>query len=200
MKFLIDNSKPETMDALFAGQLLTPLTRYSNWSPGCFGVDNGCYSGFKPNEFRALLMREEKNKRGCLFVTVPDVVGNARRTLELWKYRHRFVPPTWPLALVAQNGIEDMDIPWSEFACVFYGGDDSFKCSQAVMDVARTAKILGKHNHLGRCNSDRRFSNWHGIADTCDGSGVSRGLGKHLARIRGGLNERFLFNGVTGAD
>jgi hypothetical protein len=186
MKFLIDNSKPETFDPLFAGQLLTPLTRYRNWSPSYFAIDNGAFSGFDSAAFAALLKREKPNQSGCLFVCCPDVVGSAARTLDLFRHRERWIDPTWPLAFVAQNGIEDLECPFEEFDCLFIGGDNSFKSAKSTMDLVKTAKLLGKHVHIGRVNCEARFRNFAGIADTCDGSGVSRGLGRHLARIKGG--------------
>ena len=67
MKFLIDKSpkdvgrKMALHPDLVAGQLLTPLTRYSN-AGGVFAIDNGAFSGFPAREFAALLTREEKNR------------------------------------------------------------------------------------------------------------------------------------------
>lgn len=198
MKYLIDNSEPKEMDDLFEGQLLTPLTAYRNWSPQRFAIENGCFKRFRYREFKRLIEREKQNKDGCIYVTCPDVVGCAVRTLALFELRHKWIPKGWPIALVAQNGLEDMEIPWSEFQCLFIGGDDEFKRSPFIMETAIEAKNKGKHVHLGRCQSDRRHANWNGIADTADGSGISRGLGRHLKRIKGGLKEKYLFDGVTG--
>jgi len=194
MKFLIDNSKfNETYADFVAGQLLTPLTNYRNWSPDYFAIDNGAFSGFKLNAFRRLLNRQEPNRAGCQFVCVPDVVGNARRTLEIWERRHEVVDG-WPLALVAQDGLEDLSVPWGEFECLFIGGTNEFKSSAAAWDLIQTAKILKKHVHIGRVNSSARFENFADVADTCDGSGVSRGLCKHFQRIIGGRQNGRLFD------
>jgi hypothetical protein len=178
MKFLIDKSANDILAKrtkhpdYIAGQLLTPLTRFSNGG-GTFAIDNGAFSGFDSKAFRSLLQREEPNKPACLFVTIPDVVGNARRTLEIWRTRARFAQH-WPAAFVAQDGIEDMEIPWDDMAAVFIGGRDPWKDSQAALDIVKTAKVLGVHVHVGRVNTAKRFRLFSEAgADTCDGSGIA---------------------------
>lgn len=179
MKFLIDKSpadvsrKMELAPEIVMGQLLTPLTRYKNHS-GSFAMDNGCFSEFHESAFISLLERDKVYRAECKFVTCPDIVGNARRTMELWEHRRKWIPTNWPTALVLQNGIEDMSIPWDELDAVFIGGDDRFKDGQAVVDIIKTAKILGKWVHVGRVNGVDRFSHFESKgADSCDGSGVS---------------------------
>jgi hypothetical protein len=178
MKFLIDKS-PKDVERkaglhpdLVGGQLLTPLTRYRN-AKRKYGIDNGAYSGFDLAAFLSLLKREEENREQCLFVTVPDIVGSARRTLEIWRHQHQIFKP-WPLALVMQDGMEDMDIPWDEIAAVFIGGCDPWKDSKAALDIVKTAKTLQKHSHVGRVNTIKRFKLFSEAgADTCDGSGIA---------------------------
>lgn len=178
MKFLIDKSsadidrKMEQHGDYIAGQLLTPLTRYSNFG-GTFAIDNGAFSGFDANAFKNLLAREAANRTRCLFVTIPDVVGSARRTLELWRHRARFAQ-YWPMAFVAQDGAEDLEIPWDEMSAVFIGGRDPWKDSQSALDIVKTAKTLGLHVHVGRVNTAKRYRLFADVgADTCDGSGVA---------------------------
>ncbi len=69
------------------GQLLTPLTRYTLRDPGRpWAIDNGAFAGFDARAFLSLLEREKHHRENCLFVTVPDVVGAARRmTLGRWE-------------------------------------------------------------------------------------------------------------------
>jgi hypothetical protein len=57
---------------------------------------------------------------------------------------------------------------------VFIGGSTKFKESNAAMACAKAAKILGKIVHVGRINTPERWTRWSKIADSCDGSGVSR--------------------------
>lgn len=176
MKFLIDKSPADVErkaeSALVGGQLLTPLTRYRNWG-GKFAIDNGAFSGFRAGDFKKLLAREVGRKDDCLFVTIPDVVASARRTLELWHFRNRWTDG-WPMALVAQDGLEDLPVPWAELSALFIGGGDPWKDSKASQDLVRTAKTLGVHVHVGRVNTPKRYELFAELgADTCDGSGVA---------------------------
>lgn len=176
MKFLMDVTpkKFEKLkgNSLVLGQLITPLTMHSN-AGSQFAIDNGAFSKFDREGFRKLLEREAPNRDRCLFVTVPDIVANSRRTLEIWRYRNQFVLD-WPLALVAQDGLEDMEIPWHEFGTIFIGGGDPWKDSSSSIDIVKTAKTLGKHVHVGRVNQIKRFRRFDAAgADTCDGSGVA---------------------------
>lgn len=178
MKFLIDTNPPKiekwVRDApdFVAGQLIVPASTRRNWE-GVFGMDNSAYVKFDIVKFMRLQLNQQKWKKNCLFVTCPDVPGDARRTLEIWKHRDMF-SNGFELSLVLQNGIEDMDIPWSETPTVFVGGKDPWKESQACMDLVRTAKILGKHVHCGRVNQIKRFELYSDAgADTCDGSSIA---------------------------
>lgn len=178
MRILLDTSPAKLREHpsdLIGGQLITPLTRYSNHG-GVFAIDNGAFSSFDLSAFRSLLVRDYEHRSRCLFVAIPDVVGNARRTMELWRHRDRFVPHSckWPLALVAQDGVENMDIPWEEMSAIFIGGIDPWKESRACADIVITAKRLGIHVHVGRVNTSKRFLRFRELgADTCDGSGLA---------------------------
>ena len=192
MQYLFDKS-PATINSkidsdLIRGQLLTPLTNYKIWD-GEYGIDNGAYSGFDSDAFQRLLKRARPHVDRCLFVTVPDIVGNARRTLELWKHRHEFIPPRWKYALVAQDGIEDLDIPWPELDVLFIGGMDPWKHSRAADDVIRTSLTLGKPVHVGRVNTPKRFKRFDELGcATCDGTGASIFSDEMLGKIEIEMN------------
>jgi hypothetical protein len=79
-----------------------------------------------------------------------------------------------PRALVLQDGINDVAIPWSKIEAVFVGGTDEFKSSTEAFAAARCAKILGKWVHVGRVNTPERMQGWLEFADSIDGSGISR--------------------------
>ena len=183
MKFLIDTN-PKQVQVLYkeypayvAGQLIQPMHTRSNWG-GRFGLDNAAFVSFNPKKFMALQKRNQENSDNCLFVTCPDVVGNMRRTLEIWRHRERF-QCGFPLTLVLQNGAEDLDIPWNETAAVFIGGIDPWKESQSCVDLIKTAQIFGLHVHCGRVNQIKRFQFMSELGvDTCDGSGVAQ-YGNH---------------------
>jgi len=157
------------------GQLLTPLTRYTMQNPALpWAIDNGAFSRFEEKNFLSLLQREEHHKANCLFVTVPDVVESARRTLEVFD-RWKGKLTAWPMALACQDGQEDFPIPWDEIAAVFIGGSTNWKLSPAAAQCVKAAKTLGKWAHVGRVNDPARFTYFEELgADSIDGTGVSR--------------------------
>lgn len=156
------------------GQLITPLSRYRPWS-GMFGVDNGAFSGFNEKQFLSLLSRLKPHRERCFFVAAPDIVANARRTLDSFTYRWAEELIPWPAALVAQDGIEDLPIPWPAIRALFIGGSTKWKLSNAALDVIRCAKLLGKWVHIGRVNTVHRMRYFTKLGcDSFDGSGLSR--------------------------
>lgn len=157
------------------GTLLTPLTRFTLRRPELpWGIDNGAFARFDEKSFLSLLKREEHHKANCLFVTVPDVVGSARRTLEVFEH-WRGQLAGWPLALACQDGQENMPIPWNDIAAVFIGGSTNWKLSEAAEQCIKAAKALGKWAHVGRVNDPARFAYFEELgADSIDGTGISR--------------------------
>lgn len=157
------------------GQLLTPLTRYSLRNPEMpWAVDNGAFAGFEEKAFLSLLKREEARRATCIFVTAPDVVGSARRTLEVFeRWKARLLG--WPLALACQDGQQDLPIPWDDIAAVFIGGSTNWKLSDHAAQCIKAAKALGKWAHVGRVNDPARFEHFEKLgADSIDGTGISR--------------------------
>jgi hypothetical protein len=156
-------------------QLLTPLTRFRRQDQqGFFAIDNGAFAGFDANAFKSLLEREWESRLLCRFVAVPDVVASARRTLEVFEY-WRYKLTGWPLALVAQDGQEELSIPWEAIEAVFIGGSTGWKLGKHAADVCRAAKAMGKWVHAGRVNTPARFEYFEKLgADSIDGTGLSR--------------------------
>lgn len=179
MLALLDNG--QDLDACAAelgasvGQLLTPLTRYRLRDPTRpWAIDNGFYSAQDIPAFMSLLAREEARRADCLFVSSPDVVGSARRTLELFEHWHVKLKG-WRVALVCQDGQEDLPIPWSEIDAVFIGGSTNWKCGPHVEHIIRAAKALEKWVHVGRVNTPMRWDHFEKLgADSCDGNGIGQ--------------------------
>lgn len=176
MKVMLDCSPAKIMQyreryGVDLWQLCTPLTQYARATGIPYGLDNGCFGQFDQKIWERLLDRADIDRP--VFVVVPDMVADAQRTSELFDW---FFSRTQelPRALALQNGIEHVRIPWKDIAAVFIGGDDDFKCSPVAMRAARTAKMLGKWVHVGRVNTASRVRNWAGLADSIDGSGISR--------------------------
>ncbi len=153
-----------------AGQLLTPLTRYTK-GDNVFAIDNGAFSNFNEKNFISLLKREEEHKNDALFVACPDKVGDHKETLALYNDLSHLCEG-WKVAFVAQDGYDGM--PQNANA-LFIGGTNKFKDSNDAIHAVECALQDGKHVHIGRVNTPSRFIKFDSIgAHTCDGSGVSR--------------------------
>lgn len=113
-------------------------------------------------------------QRPGLFAVVPDVVGDARATRELFDHYAPFVQSTKQrLAYAAQDGSECYPPPWDDFDVLFVGGSDEFKLSEPTWSLCREAKERGKWVHNGRVNSLRRLR-------ACYVSGVDSADGTYL--------------------
>lgn len=172
-------------------QLRTPLTGYK-LSGKPYGLDNGCFTKFNKKKWLSLIDEavETKAVNDCKFVTLPDVVGDARRTVELYNWFLYEVPELYqlPRCLVLQDGISNVDINWRWVGAVFVGGSDNFKISPEAINACKTAKMLGKWVHVGRVNTIERVNNWIGLADSIDGSGISK-YDHMLERVLSAINK-----------
>ena len=175
MKFLIDGSskrikfRREQADEIIAGQLLTPLTGYKKCEE-VFGVDNGGFSGAKPEAFSRILKRQFEHRDNCLFAAVPDKVGDHKDTASMWEdYQH--LADGYKKAFVVQDGFDE----WPKNADgIFIGGSTEFKDSYEVEQIVKSALDSKMHVHIGRVNTFDRFYHFHRLgAHTCDGSGIS---------------------------
>lgn len=152
-------------------QLRTPLTANAiGHAP--YGLDNGCFKRFDQKTWERMVKETETIKM-AKFICLPDIVGNAQRTMELF-YEFELMTNGLPRALVLQDGINDVTIPWRKISAVFVGGSDAFKISPEAIQTCKAAKMLGKWVHVGRVNTVERMQNWRGLADSIDGSGISK--------------------------
>jgi len=156
-------------------QLFTPLTRRDPQRPeSMFAMDNGAFARFDPEGFQRMLEKHSERRSLCRFVAVPDVVGSARRTAECFEeWRDRI--NGWPLAFVAQDGQEDLPIPWRLFSAVFIGGSTEWKMGKHAAGIVKAAKAIGKWCHVGRINTPGRLEHFESLgADSCDGTGLAQ--------------------------
>jgi queuosine biosynthesis protein QueD len=157
------------------------------------GVDNNCFSGFDEPAYRRLLGL--LTGIVVLWVTAPDVVGDDIATLALFeKWEPVLHGMGFPVALVAQDGLTVDRVPWDRIECLFIGGTDDWKLSEAAVELCREAKRRGKLVHVGRCNSFVRIRAAAAMgADSVDGSQFSwwpdRYIPKGLKWIRKSLAE-----------
>jgi hypothetical protein len=92
-------------------------------------ADNGAYSNkFDEAKWWAFLEHNVHRAKTCLFATAPDVVGDAGATLDRslpWLQPIRELG--YPAALVAQDGLEELTVPWDDFDVLFIGRVNSLK-------------------------------------------------------------------------
>lgn len=163
------------------GQLLTPLTRFTLRDRALpWAIDNGAFSKFNPHAFLSLLEREDHDKTNCLFVVAPDVVGSARRTSEIFqRWQPHLHGRGYPIAYVAQDGQEDIPVPWDAIAAIFIGGSTQWKVSSHAVACIKAAQALEKWVHVGRVNDPSRFAWCEELGvDSVDGSGI--GMYSHM--------------------
>lgn len=134
--------------------------------------DNCAFTDFDAVRFTEWLERMVPYRATCLFVAVPDVVGDAAATLARYVTWAEAMAD-WPLAYVAQDGSEAHDIPPSASA-LFVGGTTAWKESEAAISMIRRAQERGLHVHVGRVNWWRRYTLFRVLAGsehfTCDGT------------------------------
>ena len=158
-----------------AGNLIRPGERWA--------ADNDAFLAWDQTRFLRMLNRID-GKPGCLFVAAPDVVADARATLSrYWDWWYEITGRGLPIAMVGQDGAEELDIPWDAIDAWFIGGSTAWKLSAAAETVAAEAKARGKWVHMGRVNSRRRLRYAIEIGcDSIDGTGWSMFPDKYIAK------------------
>jgi hypothetical protein len=159
------------------GQLFTPrLLTGLDIAEGCgirWAADNDCFNGFDPDRYLDLL-QAISYRAGCLFVTAPDVVADARATVALFEHWQPVLAGVWatvnetdvepevavhqPIALVAQDGLERLPVPWEHLQALFVGGSSQWKLGPHAAARVREAKQRGKWVHVGRVNTLQRVA------------------------------------------
>lgn len=150
-------------------------------------ADNGCYGSGYPgdDEWLSWLEGQSFGIGNCLFATAPDVVGDAARTLaRSGPYLPIIRDLGYPAALVAQDGLERLDVPWDSFDALFIGGSTEWKMGGHARELVAEARMRGKWVHFGRVNSYLRYSYAHAIGcDSVDGTYLTYGPSVNLPRL-----------------
>lgn len=206
MIYLANPSTPAIRSAI-AGRQLAAIMSPAQGNrlpqlPALFALDNGCGPGKDgqpgtgyPGDRAYLEFLSRMSARGrerCLFATAPDVLGDAAATLErsarfVYKIRGWF---GLPVALVAQDGLEGLDVPWTWFDVLFIGGSTAWKLGPAARSLTAEAKARGKRVHMGRVNSLRRLRYAEAIGcDSADGTYLTFGPDLNLPVVLGWLRD-----------
>lgn len=150
--------------------------------------DNGLFSSKGERAFdltKWITWLAKGDRSTCLGISAPDKVGDAKTTLE----RSLPVLPMiremgYKAALVAQDGLEDLTIPWDAFDTLFIGGSTEWKLGPEAAAISREAKRRGKWVHMGRVNSYKRFKYAASIGcDSVDGTFLCFAPTINLARL-----------------
>ncbi len=190
MLFLGNASSPRVRDAMTdgtMGMLATPNEGRAPLPAVVWAADNGCFSinYVGDDAWLGWLTRHADHAARCLFATAPDVVGDAVATLAR---STPFLPLIRALgyraALVAQDGLEHLTVPWDDFDALFIGGTTEWKLGAHARRLVAEAKARGKHVHMGRVNSSRRWAYAEYIGcDTVDGTFLAFGPDQNLRRM-----------------
>lgn len=173
------------------GHLLTPgnRNRESVWSTGLpVGVDNECFT--KLNKPAYIAMLRALRGRRVLWVSAPDVVADARATLlRFSKWVAVLEYYGVPIAFVAQDGQENLTMPWSRIRCLFIGGSTAWKMGEHAARLIGEAHDRGKWVHVGRINSLARLGHFDQLpVDSFDGGQFSMFpdayIPKYLERLK----------------
>jgi len=180
MALLLVSGATRTVGKFPVGRLVVPRGRNRPealaLTAGRWAMDNGAFREFDCGAFVRMLERFYPYRSGCLFVSVPDALGNAATTLLLWPFWSRLVRGIgYPAAFVAQDGQTVETAPWDEMACLFIGGTTTWKLGREARTLAAYAKARGLWLHVGRVNSRRRLRYITQMgADSYDGTSVSK--------------------------
>ena len=156
-----------------------------------WGMDSGCFSNknFTWLKYYSWLIR--KCNYDCIFVPVPDVVGNAQETLKLFnKFYSLFKNLPCNIAFVAQDGTSDIDIPWEKFHTLFIGGTTDWKLGEEVKQLIKQGQYMEKWIHIGRVNTISRMKYFAEMkVDSVDGTCAIYGPNVNIPKLIRWINK-----------
>jgi hypothetical protein len=141
-------------------QIVTPASGNRILAGVHWCADNAAFTGAYPGDgkYLAWLSARAADVGRCAFATAPDVVGDAAATLaRSTPMLDRIRALGYPAALVAQDGLEHLPVPWASFDVLFLGGTTAWKLGPAAADLTAQARRRGVPVHMGRVNSLRRL-------------------------------------------
>lgn len=185
----------EAMNSGVLAMITTPAQGNVIPAAAAWCADNSCFGDDYPGdvEFIRWLARRQPDAGRCVFVAAPDVPrqpdgtlrGDAKATLRRSEPFLEIIRALgYPAALVAQNGLEDLTVPWDTFDVLFLGGDDAWKLGPHARRLTLEAREHGKHVHMGRVNSLRRlrYADAIGCA-SADGTYLAFGPDVNLPKV-----------------
>lgn len=189
MRYFATPSTASVREAMTAGLIdciVTPRQGNRAVEGATWCADNGCYTDkWDEDEWWAFLVANAYRADSCLFATAPDVVGDAWATqLRSMPWLPKIRALGYPAAYVAQDGARADRLPWDAFDVLFIGGTTGWKLGPVARALVFEAKRRGKHVHMGRVNSERRFRYAAAIGcDSADGTYLAFGPDQNLPTV-----------------
>lgn len=188
MRYYATASGPRVREAMRAGLLghiATPASGHRLQDGVAWCVDNGAYTGRYPGDDRYLawLTARTAHAPRCAFATAPDIPEDAAATLTRSRpMLERIRTAGYRAALVAQDGLEHLPIPWAAFDVLFLGGSTAWKLGPAAARLTAHALQRGKSVHMGRVNSLKRLRYAASIGcGSVDGTFLAYGPDRNLS-------------------
>lgn len=159
-----------------------------------FAADNGRFAAperWRGGDWLEWLAGLRRYRENCLFAVAPDCVGDAAATLELSvPYLPTIRQLGYRAAYVSQDGATSRTLPWDDFDCLFVGGTNAWKLSEASYALVAEAKARGKSTHMGRVNSlQRMVAAAVSKCDSVDGTYLKYGPDENWPKLCGWLDQ-----------
>lgn len=169
--------------------MVTPMMGNALPEGRVWAADTGCFAAPQKHDddrYLGWLRDRLPYASVCLFATAPDVVGDAEATLaRSLPMLGRIRELGYPAALVAQDGLEQLAVPWDELDVLFVGGTDLWKFSDVAFGLMADARDRGKWVHAGRVNSYTRLVRMRQVgAHSADGTFVKFAPDHNVTRLR----------------
>ena len=181
------------------GQILTPSSFATPHNlPLRWCGDNECFTGrYQFWRWLKWLRKMRPARSNCLFIVVPDVVGNAKRTLKRYIQMFLLVKMLgYPAALAGQDGLEEMPwaLRWLPYDALFVGGSTEWKMSPAADYCIRQAQRRDKWIHVGRVNSQKRIRHFKLVGvHSVDGTSLTYAPDRDFWKFQKALLQPVLF-------
>jgi hypothetical protein len=146
--------------------------RQGHW----WAMDNDCFNQFDEARWCEQLLRYWPHRARCLFVAMPDVVGDSAATLAQFpRYAPHVRAAGFPVALVTQDGLTPDAVPWNDLDALFIGGTDIHKRGPEGRALIVAAQQRNKWAHVGRVNSHHGVAERFWDAMSWDGTSIAFG-------------------------
>jgi len=164
--------------------------QFGNWNRETGGLKRP----FDLDGWLRWLDRVAKYVSTCRFILAPDHPGNHHNTCRMYdRYHYAIRERGLPVAFAAQDGAERY-IPPFHIDALFIAGSTAWKLGPGAERLIRRAVALGIPVHIGRVNSQERYTQFQLIgAQSCDGTMLCFGRDANWPRLERMTRQHALF-------